>query len=127
MVRQRIDVEGYWTIYIYYNLSAKHFHIVANTLHKLNCNNNTINEIKSICCNIKNTGFTFTNENKKSSVIGISKVTNTLELLNTIVHELNHITSHICNYYNVINGEEKSAYLTQYIFTKMYNVIKMWL
>lgn len=96
MIRQDIDIDGYWTIIIVYN----------------------------VYLGKKNTGFTHTDFNKKRSIVGISVSTSKEQFINTIVHEAKHIQSHICKYYNIKDNSEDAAYLIGYIIEKMYNVFK---
>lgn len=96
MIRQDINIDGYWKIIVVYNAFL----------------------------GSKDTGFTHTDFNKKRSIVGISKTTSKAQLMNTIVHEAKHVQSHICEYYNVNENSEKAAYLIGYIVQQMYNVFK---
>lgn len=96
MIRQDIDVAGYWRIIVVYNA------YLGN----------------------KNTGFTHTDFNKKLSIVGISETSSQEELLNTIVHEAKHVQSHICEYYNVPEDGEQAAYLIGFIVQRMHRVFK---
>jgi hypothetical protein len=96
MIRQDIDVEGYWKIIIVYQAPL----------------------------GSKDVGFTYTDPNRKMSIVGIAATSSQGELLNTIVHEAKHVQSHICAYYNVPEDGEQAAYLIGYIIQKMHNVFK---
>jgi hypothetical protein len=99
MIRQDIDILGYWTIIIVYDIYLGE----------------------------KNSGFTHTNFNKRLSIVGIGKADSKKQFLNTIVHEAKHIQSHICNYYDVNEDSEDAAYLIGYIVMKMYECFKNYL
>jgi hypothetical protein len=92
VIRQDIDIDGYWKVIVVYNVELGGF----------------------------NTGFTQTDFSKKQSIVGISNVTNKSQLINTIVHEAKHVQSHICRYYNIDEDSEQAAYLIGYIVQKMY-------
>ena len=94
MIRQDIDINGYWYVIVLYGAY----------LGKLN------------------TGFTYTDYKKKRSIVGISNATSNAQLLNTVTHEVKHLQSHICSYYNVKEDSEEAAYLTGYIIQMMYKV-----
>lgn len=96
MIRQDIDVNGYWKIIVVYN----------------------------VYLGKKNTGFTFTDFNKRKSVVGISRTTSQAQFFNTLVHEAKHAQSHICKYYNVKEDSEEAAYLIGYIIQEMHKVFK---
>ena len=96
MIRQDIDVNGYWKVIVVYN----------------------------VWLGQENTGFTHTDFNKKKSIIGISISNSTEQFFNTIVHELKHTQSHICKYYNVDEDSEDAAYLIGFLIQQMYKVFK---
>lgn len=96
MIRQDIDIAGYWKIIVAYNVY----------LGKLD------------------TGFTYTNFNERKRIVGISRTSNQEQFLNTIVHEAKHVQSHICKFYNVDEDSEDAAYLIGYIIQKMHRVFK---
>lgn len=96
MIRQNIDVGGYWTIKVVYKAKLGD----------------------------ENTGFTYTDSKKKTSIVGISATSSRGELLNTIVHEAKHVQSDICSYYNVDEDSEQAAYLIGYIVQNMYKMFR---
>lgn len=96
MIRQDIDVEGYWKIIVVYNAPLGN----------------------------KNVGFTYTDNRKKTSIVGIAATSSQEQLLNTIVHEAKHVQSHICAYYNVPEDGEPAAYLIGYIVQRMHRVFR---
>lgn len=96
MIRQDIDINGYWKIIVVYNVELGQ----------------------------KDGGFTYTDFKRKQSIVGIGKSTSNSQLLNTITHEAKHVQSHICKYYNVKEDGEDAAYLIGYIIQQMYQVFK---
>lgn len=96
MIRQDIDVNGYWKVIVAYN----------------------------VWLGKRDTGFTHTDFNKKRSIVGISLTTSKEQFFNTLVHEIKHVQSHICMYYNVKENSEAAAYLTGYLAQHMYRCFK---
>ena len=96
MIRQDIDIEGYWRIVVVYDVYLGQ----------------------------DNSGFTYTNYEKKLSIIGIGRASSKSQFLNTIVHEAKHIQSNICTYYDVPEDGEQAAYLIGYIVMKMYDIFR---
>ena len=94
-LRQDININGYWKIIILYDVYLGE----------------------------KNTGFTYTNFNKRKSIVGISEVSSQEQFFNTLVHEAKHVQSHICNYYQVKEDSEEAAYLIGYIVQQMHKVL----
>ena len=96
MIRQDIDVNGYWKVIVAYN----------------------------VWLGKRDTGFTHTDFNKKRSIVGISLTTSKEQFFNTLVHEIKHVQSHICMYYNVKENSEDAAYLIGYLAQQMYRCFK---
>lgn len=96
MIRQDINIKGYWEIVVLYNVY----------LGKVD------------------TGFTHTDFNKRRSIVGISYSSSKEQFLNTIIHEAKHVQSHICRYYNIAEDSEDAAYLIGYIIQVMYKEFK---
>lgn len=96
MIRQDIDINGYWKIIVVYNVYLGQ----------------------------DNAGFTHTDFKRKRSIVGIGKTTSRGQFINTIVHEAKHVQSHICNYYDVPEDGEQAAYLIGYITMQMFEVFK---
>lgn len=96
MIRQDIDINGYWKIIVAYDVELGQ----------------------------KDSGFTYTDFKRKQSIVGIGKSTSNSQLLNTITHEAKHVQSHICRYYKIKEDVEDAAYLIGYIVQQMYQVFK---
>ena len=96
MIRYDFSIENYWDVIL--------------------CLNVYLGEL--------NSGFTHSNLNKRFSIIGIGKTTSKEQFFNTLIHEIKHLQSHICKYYNVPEDSEDAAYLIGYIAMKIYNTIK---
>lgn len=96
MIRQDIDINGYWTLIIVYDAYLGK----------------------------KDSGFTYTDYNKRKSIVGISPTSSQEQFFNTIVHEAKHVQSHICKYYDIEEDSEDAAYLIGYIVQKMHESFK---
>ena len=96
MIRQDIDVDGYWKIIVCYNVYLGDY----------------------------NQGFTHTNYGNRLSIVGIGKATSKEQFINTIVHEAKHVQTHICNYYDVSEDSEQAAYLIGFIVMRMFKIFK---
>ena len=96
MIRQDIDIAGYWKVIVVYDAELGQL----------------------------NSGFTQTDFNKRRSIVGIGKTASKDQFLNTIVHEAKHVQSNICEYYNVPEDGEQAAYLIGYLVMRMYKCFK---
>lgn len=97
MIRQDIDIKGYWEIIVIYSAELG---------------------------KDKDVGFTHTDFSKKRSIVGIGKTSSKEQFFNTVVHEAKHVQSHICKYYNIKESSEDAAYLIGYIIQRMYETFK---
>lgn len=99
VIKQNINVEDYWEIIVFYNVSLG----------------------KGIY------GYTKTDYTKRLSIVCISTHQDPDQVFNTIIHEAKHVQSHICKYYNVREDGEQAAYLIGYITMKMFQCFKNFL
>ena len=87
MIRQDININNYWYVIILFNIY--------------------LGEL--------DTGFTHTDFVKKRSIVAISHSSSREQFFNTAIHELKHLQSHICQYYNIEEDSEDAAYLSGYL------------
>ena len=87
MIRQDININNYWYVIILFNIY--------------------LGEL--------DTGFTHTDFVKKRSIVEISYSSSREQFFNTAIHELKHLQSHICRYYNIEEDSEDAAYLSGYL------------
>lgn len=126
MIRQYINVaRGAWHIIIYYNVSYDMYEDIYQDLYDADCPRADMLKVKQVLKK-KNTGFTFTNTERKLSIVCISKATSKSQFFNTAIHEIDHVQSHICTYYGVGMKTEEAAYLIGYIVRKMHSVLKFY-
>jgi hypothetical protein len=71
-----------------------------------------------------NSGFTVTDYSKRLSVVAIGLTDSKAQLVNTISHEVKHVQSNICEYYEVPEDGEQAAYLIGYLVMRMYRCFK---
>lgn len=112
-----------WNVLIYYNVQPEDFVEVADSLEQLDCSRD---ELKMALKTLrkKNTGFTFSNEDYKMSIVCIGEATNVGQFVNTTIHEAKHVQSHICSYYGIKENSETAAYLIGHLVHKMYEMLE---
>lgn len=91
MIRQDFDISGYWDVTVFYNVQTPEL----------------------------NQGFTYSDTNKRKSIVVIGLTDSLEQFYNTVVHEAKHLQSTICKYYDVSEDSEDAAYLIGYIVMKM--------
>lgn len=103
-----INIQNKWIVYYFtYKDSLED---INNLMRKVG-NKESIEDIYDEI----NCGFTYSNLSKRTSVVFVSKADSKAEFLNTFVHELKHVQSHICEYYDVSESSEEAAYLIGYL------------
>ena len=127
MIAQYIELGNRgWSILVYYNADYHDAFELKDSLKQIEASQKEIDKALDVL-NDYNTGFTFSNEDKKMSIVCISKAENEQQFLDTAVHEIKHVQSHICEYYDIDEDSEEAAYLIGYIARRMYRVIKMFM
>lgn len=126
MIAQRFYLDKYkWSVVILYNVGQNDVEFVQDNLSKI-CDDKQ--KIKDSTRYIErgdlNTGFIYSNLDIKISLIVIGKATSNKEFLNTIVHEANHLQSHIATVYNLDEKGEEVCYLIGEVVEQMYNVFR---
>lgn len=124
MIAQYIQLgDRDWNVLVYYNVQPEDFVEVADSLIQLDCPNDDLKKaLKTL--RKKNTGFTFSNEDYKMSIVCIGEATSVGQFVNTAIHEAKHVQSHICSYYNIEEKSEKAAYLIGHLVHRMYTMLE---
>lgn len=127
MIGQYIELGNRgWSILIYYNADISDQFEIADSLKQIDASTKEIKKALRVL-NYKNTGFTFSNEDTKMSIVCISRAENNQQFLDTAIHEIKHVQSHICEYYGIEEDSEEAAYLIGYIARRMYKFIQMFI
>lgn len=123
MIKQYLYIKKYeWNLVIIYNANSD-LSIVAKELWLVKCPAKiSFHALKVISRN--NTGFCYTNTDLKATLICIAEVESAEEFVNTVVHELKHLQSHICSYYGISEKGEEAAYLIGDTFEELYKMLK---
>lgn len=122
MIRQVINVNGYWKVIVYYNIDYNLFDYIAKELHnKLSLSKDKINNIKH---NLYNSAkaVTISSIDDKISVVLFNKHKDKYDYINSIVHEAEHVKQHMLKYYNVDDFGEPPAYTVGYLVMMMMKI-----
>lgn len=123
MISQYIELgKRGWSVLIYYLVGKENFYEVYQSLLQLECPKKEILKALNVLRK-KNTGFTFTNSQRKMSIVCVGKTTNDSQFVNTAIHEAKHVQSHICDYYNIDESSETAAYLIGYLCSRIYMML----
>lgn len=113
MRKHYIDIVGKWAIIFAYGIGERDLEEVASWLEALGCNEGDISEACRVIMR-PNSGFTVSNPSLRMSVLCVGNATSEEQWLDTLVHELKHVQSHICDYYGVEEDSEEASYLIGY-------------
>lgn len=125
MKRQTIYIPDYdWTVYVYYNTTPRDTNEITHKLIQLECSKNGILKARSqLLSGAYNIGLTFTNRALKQSLMSLGEASSFAQFLNSFVHELHHLVTHIaCAVGMSLIGEE-ICYLSGSLAQKMYPVL----
>lgn len=126
MIGQRFYIDKYdWQVMVLYEVGSDSTNIVIGMLESI-CNDNNILDTayESLSNGKPNTGFTYSDYDKRRSFMVIGKTTSIRETINTIVHEANHLKSHIATVFDIDEKGEEVCYLIGSIVGSMYNVFR---
>lgn len=126
MIGQRFYIDKYdWQVMVLYEVGSNSADIVIDMLENI-CNDDTIldSAYESLSNGKPNTGFTYSDYDKQRSFMVIGKTTSIRETINTIVHEANHLKSHIATKFDIDEKGEEVCYLIGSIVGSMYNVFR---
>lgn len=119
MIKQVIDIDGYWKVIVYYNVDYNFFECIADDLYDIDITDKVINRIHFNMYHGYAKAVTITNKKYKSCVVLFNVHDDKDDYINSIVHEAEHVKQAILKYYNVDDEGEPPAYTIGYIVMKM--------
>lgn len=113
-----------WEILIIYDCTCEDIDSIIEALKEINCPKKYINEALDNLetCNL-NIGLTYSNLQIKSSIIIINKTSSIKEFINTLSHEIFHLTCHIAKSLE-LKDEEEWANLNGNLNSNSANIIE---
>lgn len=129
MVKQTIYIEKFgWLVHAYFHKSRYDVDEIMEKLWDLQCDSTTAKRAYENLINDRlNMGLCYSNYKNKESVLVIGKTSSSSEFLNSLVHELTHLQSHVCKVFNLDPLGEDIAYFTGDLSREMYDNIKEFL
>ena len=118
---QRYD----WDVYAYYGVNPTYKNIIIDQLRDMGCSESSVlDAVEMIDSFKKDTGFTYSNYNRKESVIAVSRSDSSEGFMNTLVHEARHLQQHIQEVFDIEDTSEEIYYLMGKLVQVMYNKAK---
>lgn len=109
MIRQRFyDKATDWKIHVYYVVTEPNANEILQRLEKIGCNGHNLESaFYNLTSGKLDTGLTYTNSERRESVVVIAKTSTALEFAQSLTHELGHLSCHIAQHYGIpLDGEE---------------------
>lgn len=120
MIKTIIKIKDKWKVVLFINIDYNKYDIIVSELLKIKAPIHIIDDIYNKIGFEYDSGFTYSNPNFTTSVVGINKQTSREELIDTIIHEINHVQTDICDYYGIKLNSEEAAYLIGYLAKSFY-------
>ena len=114
MIKQLIDIDGYWEVIVYYNVDYNFFNDRAIELKAIG---SPVEKIDNVYYNLKYKAKAVTCSNIKEhiSVVIFNYHKNKYDYINSIIHEAEHVKQHMLKAYAIADEGEPSAYTVAYI------------
>ena len=118
MIKQLIDIDGYWEVIVYYNVDYNFF---SNIAFELKAIGSPVEKIDNVYYNLKYKAKAVTCSNIKEhiSVVLFNYHKSRYDYINSIIHEAEHVKQHMLKAYDVADEGEPSAYTVGYIAMRM--------
>lgn len=122
MIKQTIDINGYWKIIVYYNVNYNLFYIIKRELRYVGTPVERVHSIYNNMLKERAKAVTVSSINNNTSIVLFNKHKRMDDYISSIVHEAEHIKESMLYKYNVNNYGEPPAYTIGYIVKCMFNV-----
>ncbi len=113
MIHQKIFIEKYdWDVSAYFAVSCYHADEIAEEMKRIGCRRDDIERSwRNMQCGNINNGITYSNSRSRKSVCVIGLASKPSQFLNSLTHEIFHLTIHICKEDGINLESEEAAYL----------------
>ena len=118
MIKQLIDIDGYWKVIVYYNVDYNFFSDIAFELKAIS---SPVEKIDDVYYNLKYKAKAVTCRNIKEhiSVVLFNYHKSRYDYINSVIYEVEHVKQHMLKAYAITDEGEPSAYTVGYIAMRM--------
>ena len=121
MIKQVIDIKGYWEVIVFWNVNYGLFDIVEPELNRVGLSGAAIERVKMMM-EKEAKAVTCSNGSKHLSVVAFNHHPSEADYINSIVHEAEHVKQAMLKTYLVDDEGEPPAYTIGYLVMKMWKV-----
>lgn len=122
MVRQVIDVDGKWTVVVWYDVDEKYWNIIKKELMALGTSRLNLEALYRDIRRDKVKAVTCSNIEMRRSVVLFNKHKDKTDYINSIVHEAEHVKQAMLEGYRVMDSGEPPAYTIGYLVGEMWRI-----
>lgn len=114
MIRQRVDIPvADWLVDIFYDVRPSDAECVADSLYRMGCPKKHIRKAYQLVrSGVPNQGLTYSDRQKRHSLIVVGHATDIWEALDTLSHEKQHLEQAICKADGLDPYGERIAYVS---------------
>lgn len=125
MKRQTIYIPKYaWTVHIYYDTTLRNADEILDKLYRMGCSREGIARTRNQFLERSyNNGLTYSNKVCRESLMSLGRASSFPQFLNSFVHEVHHLATHIADASDIPLDGEEICYLSGMIAQKMYPVL----
>lgn len=126
MIIQDVYLKDYdWDVRVYYVINKEYIPDLLNDLIHLDCTDEAFFKVKNLVeSGSLNIGFTYSNIDKKASLLLIGAADSADEFQDTFDHEKGHLAMHICSALHIEPFSEDYQYLTGEIGKQLFKEAK---
>ena len=111
MIRQEIDIDGWWWVTVFYQPSPDDLTEVTRAYEEVECPWRELWYTQwLIRTGQMNKGYSYSNERQRRSVVFIGRADSWEQFQDTVAHEVRHVVDDIVWFYRVENKGEPPAY-----------------
>ena len=119
MIKRVINVDDYWKVIAYSNISYNLLSVITTELHNIGISKNQIASIYNNMFNDSAKAVTISSLDKKVSIVLFNKHKNNIDFINSIIHEAEHIKQSMLAAYNIDDSGEPPAYTVGYVASQL--------
>lgn len=122
MVKQVIDIDGYWEVVVYYDLNYHFWNAVETELKRAGVSDDSLKVLLETMSTGEAKAVTYSNSRKRISVVLFNRHDDIEDYINSLVHEAEHVKQAMLKEYEVEDSGEDPAYTVGYIVGRMWEV-----
>lgn len=114
-----------WLVKAYINSDASDADLILRELRSVGADMETMRlAFRNLSGGMKNTGLTYTSQGNRVTILVVSESTSAEEFFNSLIHEISHAKTHICEYLGIDLLSEEASYFSGGLARDLYPYVK---